>query len=160
MLALENSIHGEIVHELDSRVTEHQTRTKHSRDKNTVRHLGGDAGSRAQGRGDDILSGERVDHAGDDDVQGNCNGVQPDDGGRVVLVRVAHLAHDRDEGLVAGVSESDVQDRFELGGHRRQRVGAKSHYEWLTGRFVKVSKCFRVWAVDSQSNDNDEDGPD
>lgn len=101
-----------------------------------------------------------VDHAGDDDVQGNREGVKPDDSGRVVFVGVAHFTHDCDEGLVSGVGKSDVQDGFKLSGHGCQRIWTESHDERLVGWLVKISSGVGIGAIDTKSNDRDEYGAD
>lgn len=90
-----------------------------------------------------------VDHASDDNVQRDGDDVEPDDRWGEVFAGIAHLAHDCDEGLVAGVRKGDVEDGFELDVHRSQRVGAESHHKRLVRRLAEIACRVRVWAADS-----------
>ena len=78
-----------------------------------------------------------------------------------VLLRVAHLAHDSDEGLVASVRKGDVQHGLELLVHGGAWIGTKAHLQWLVDWFAPIATaavgdgCV-VRAIDSQRDDHDE----
>ena len=85
------------------------------------------------------MSRQVVDHASNDNVQRNGDDVEPDNRWGEVFAGVTHLAHDCDEGLVAGISECDIKDGFELDVHRSQRVWAESHDKRLVRRLPEIA---------------------
>jgi hypothetical protein len=82
-----------------------------------------------------------------------------------LCLRVAHLAHDGDERLVACVCESNIEHRLELLMHRSPRVRSETHLQWLVYGLAPVAtpavgnSCV-VGSVDGQCNDYNENGGD
>lgn len=141
--------HDGDVEELDGRVAVDKTGRQQAQENDTVSHLGGDLGGGTQGGRGRVLPGEAVDGDGDDEVDGDGEGLQGEEGGDEIAAGILHLGHEGDEAGVTSKREGHVDAGVEtllergVAGHENLLLPAR-------GRLLGIG--------DAEGDHDDEDG--